>query len=1511
MCSNYRQFHKLVALLFSCLPLVLIAAPKNTSINFFRGASQNTGYYPGEHVDARTGSLYWEITDFTLPGQGGFDIEIVRSFNKNGPERLALGNWELEIPRITIEMSRSAYKQTKRGHSLCNKAEMYQDEGNGMQLRIPKQRPRDLLIRSASSPHPKRALFVTNDHWIAYCTTRKLNDRHRVLYKNTVAAFVVESPNGRQYIMDHISQDESGRAPRVTFYASEVRDRNGHWLKYEYNYMAISKQNGRGGETEYYQPKPSLLKISTKDGRTVNFAYKYEQPSFDEPFRLPRLVKISANGTSWTYTTKYNSKIKLYELTKATRPDASEWRYSYGNGIGQNLKTVVTPSQAEIQYDYRRLSSRYFEGQGGMNAFEVAALAERKISGPYLKPTKLAYSYAVDKASNESVTRINWGNDRQVEYRFQRGNISDWNLGLPTVTKIKALPSGKLIRQERWHWQKPTSVGKQWVPKHFHMPSVEYPQRLAQHEIDGHITTFSDFDDFGFARKRREQGTATREYGYRYHSSDKPWLLGVVKSETLEGIGSKSFEYDEKGRIVKQDHYGQVTHFSYDEYGNVSEKRWVKDGYELKETYANYYRGKPRLVKKPEGIIERQQLSQWALPTSKTNARGYTTEYAYDAINRVKRIKPSIQVETSYSYPDTRTIIEKTGSHETRYYKDVLGRQILKRSVDVKTGEQHNQKTEYDILGRESFVSQRSFLRHEPFGIRTQYDAINRPIEITNTSDGSKIHHCYETCQLPDGVEVTSSVYDVKTDARGYKRILEYETYGNPDKRYLTAIHEQVKKSPSEYRTTRIKRNLLGKVIEIEQGDVVRTYAYNAQQRLASEYHPEKGVTEYDYDEVGNLVLKKAGGIETSYHYDGLNRLVKTEYGDGLIQSRNYDANGNLTQLSQTGLGKETQWIYQYNAKDQLVSETLEYDGNTYTLGYTYNAQGHRESELLLGDRSIDYQYDGFGRVTSVENIISKVDYYPNGGVKAIHYPDGSVRSITQNSRLLPSHIQYRTPSSTELDISYLYDANGNLQSSKHTLSQEEDLTLSYDGVNRLIQADGRWGLGHIAYDEQDNIKSYQLGNIFKNYTYDAHNRLEQVETSTFNSVLTADSANVEAMRYDNFGNLIDKAGTRYQYNQAMQMVSAATPEQHSFVYDGHGHRVEKSTATEKENSLYDQAGNLRVKVTEEGAEYYVRLKQESIAKLKGAETLYYQNDLLGSPKLAVNQAGEIQWRQDYSPYGLELLESSDKDSQGYTGHQHDKALGLTYMKARYYDPNIGRFLSIDPASPEAKTPASFNRYSYAANNPYKYVDPDGELPVVLGVMAISWAVGTISTAIETYATYRETGSLKEAGWTASKGIVGTALTATGLGIAMKGVGAVNLAMATGLITGTSSAVGDYTVGGTSKDMALSFLVGYGSGLVASLSRKSSSMALEMFNSGSMSAFANYFSQEANSKIEGREKDINYGSVVGSFFGGMMSSRAAYGQGGSALDQALGFGRSTALNTASGVIGSELGDKNE
>jgi RHS repeat-associated protein len=121
--------------------------------------------------------------------------------------------------------------------------------------------------------------------------------------------------------------------------------------------------------------------------------------------------------------------------------------------------------------------------------------------------------------------------------------------------------------------------------------------------------------------------------------------------------------------------------------------------------------------------------------------------------------------------------------------------------------------------------------------------------------------------------------------------------------------------------------------------------------------------------------------------------------------------------------------------------------------------------------------------------------------------------------------------------------------------------------------------------------------------------------------------------------------------------------------------------------------------------------------------TTYYHTDGLGSVVAATNEAGAVLWRKDYAPYGAQIDTTPETERTAYTGKQHDEVTGLTYFGARYFDPEIGRFMSVDPVRFMESNPLTFNRYAYANNNPYKFVDPDGRvailIPIVFGITAL------------------------------------------------------------------------------------------------------------------------------------------------------------------------------------------------
>ena len=142
----------------------------------------------------------------------------------------------------------------------------------------------------------------------------------------------------------------------------------------------------------------------------------------------------------------------------------------------------------------------------------------------------------------------------------------------------------------------------------------------------------------------------------------------------------------------------------------------------------------------------------------------------------------------------------------------------------------------------------------------------------------------------------------------------------------------------------------------------------------------------------------------------------------------------------------------------------------------------------------------------------------------------------------------------------------------------------------------------------------------------------------------------------------------------------------------------------------------------------------------------FIHTDGLGSPVARSDGAGKVISRTRYEPYGH--VASGATPTIGFTGHVNDVDTGLTYMQQRYYDPVAGRFLSIDPVTTDANTGGSFNRYAYAANSPFTYLDPDGRQlvqaiapVVVIGGAIVANSPSAKKAAAEIYTSIVKAGS--------------------------------------------------------------------------------------------------------------------------------------------------------------------------
>ncbi|WP_333609521.1 RHS repeat domain-containing protein, partial [Arsukibacterium sp.] len=337
---------------------------------------------------------------------------------------------------------------------------------------------------------------------------------------------------------------------------------------------------------------------------------------------------------------------------------------------------------------------------------------------------------------------------------------------------------------------------------------------------------------------------------------------------------------------------------------------------------------------------------------------------------------------------------------------------------------------------------------------------------------------------------------------------------------------------------------------------------------------------------------------------------------------------------------------------------------------------GQLITQIYPSGRQVNFSYDALGRALNAGTYATQAQYTPSGQLQAMRFGNGLHFNQSFDSKLRPER---RMVSQSQLLLSqqYQYDANNNITAILDAVTPAHSVTaISYDGLDRLKTANGFWGQGSFSYDTLGNITQKTLGSHSLSYSYNAQNRLSAISGSVNRS-----------FQYDSRGNVTNNGARAFTFNRANRLASSGNI---SFSYDGHGRRIVKNNNGLKTYSLYNSQGVLMSTYENAGYTDYYYLGNQLVAKYRDP--------------------------------------GAQSDNPGYTGHAEDNDLQLTYMQQRYYDPLIGRFYSNDPVDmlghlQRGNPTMGFNRYAYANNNPYKYVDPDGRHPCALGPVAVGVCV--------------------------------------------------------------------------------------------------------------------------------------------------------------------------------------------
>ena len=366
------------------------------------------------------------------------------------------------------------------------------------------------------------------------------------------------------------------------------------------------------------------------------------------------------------------------------------------------------------------------------------------------------------------------------------------------------------------------------------------------------------------------------------------------------------------------------------------------------------------------------------------------------------------------------------------------------------------------------------------------------------------------------------------------------------------------------------------------------------------------------------------------------------------------------------------------------------------TTHYEYDILGRTSRISSPGGMEVRYRYDCLDRLEQIR--------YGNGIRTSYQYDaDGSV-----------SHLETRMGSDILLSFRYQYDGNGNrlmktgIQGPATAGSSALDITYQYDVRGQLLEENRKDAVFRYSYDAAGNrIRKEETGenrNIETVYFYNEKNQL--IHTEEF---LENGNQRRNTFTYSKQGSILreetESGISRYFYNSKNQQirVECADGQIQENRYDAEGLRHEMREngkllrfVYQNGELLYEEGGD------KETASYHLGAGIEAVRR--GQRTYYYHPDEQLSTALITDETGTIKNQYRYDAFGAGLEASEELPNRiRYTGQQYDEVTEQYYLRARYYNPILGRFLQEDVYQGDG-----LNLYAYCRNNPVVYYDPSG-----------------------------------------------------------------------------------------------------------------------------------------------------------------------------------------------------------
>ncbi len=552
--------------------------------------------------------------------------------------------------------------------------------------------------------------------------------------------------------------------------------------------------------------------------------------------------------------------------------------------------------------------------------------------------------------------------------------------------------------------------------------------------------------------------------------------------------------------------------------------------------------------------------------------------------------------------------------------------------------------------------------------VRYEYDKAIRLTALVNENNATYSFAYDASDRLSDEVRVNNLTRRFSYNVGGHLTRLDEIGYGE------NAVRPE--------RHTLFERDAIGRLVAKINRDASQTFAYDDGDRLLSIARQPTGIgkqlgvteekLEYTYDLLGRLTKEITPAGTLGYEYDPLSNLTTLTLPDGRKVNHLYYVSGHLHQLNLDG----------------LVISDMERDDL------------HREVYRTQGKLTSCFGYDAMGRKAwQFASTLSadKLSQVHNTGVNTSLLVEHAYNPIHRRYQYDPAGELVRTLDKLRGEIKYEYEANGQLRS-RDTGSLIGSEEFRYDPAANRLDFNARqfdkvkdnrikqWRDQEYRYDPWGNLIEKRSGHSkLQSFSYDCENRLVRAETLV-NGKLESQGE----YRYDSLGRRVAK-----------QAEINGEVEQKRFLWQGLRMLREE---TPGQNILY---------LYEPGS-YAPLARVDRVDRVEGEgqKVYYFHTDQIGTPLELTDSEGEIVWQATYRSWGAveQLPVSKVEQNLRFQGQYFDRETGLHYNVFRFYDPNIGRFLTQDPIG----LAGGLNIYLYAAN-PAQEIDPLGWCSTKLG----------------------------------------------------------------------------------------------------------------------------------------------------------------------------------------------------